>query len=162
MAIILCPNCSRKVSDRAPACSACGHDPRQPAPQPPEAEPPADDLSAGIPEPDVPPEPAPSEPSPTPGGIHLVDCPLCRTPEGMIRDDLWRFPGGLRFIGWVLFLPAIVGLVAVAAMGVVTFGLSLLVTGVLPGIAGLVGGLILLMRRNVWRCTACGHVLDRA
>jgi hypothetical protein len=93
--------------------------------------------------------------------IDVLDCSACKSAQSMARGTVARFDGFIKFIGAVLALPAVFGLIVAGAMvltGQVTIGLSL-AFGCLAG--GLVGWL-LRTHRNVWRCGKCDFVLDRA
>lgn len=163
MAIISCPTCGRSISDRAPTCIHCGGDPRASATV-------IQSVETGA----------------APRAVQL-DCQACRTPATMQRSNVKRFPWVVRLIGQVILIPSLLGVAfgvlliigGLRSHGAVSadlaneaqrtgaaVGLGITMLGG-AGIAGssLVGGLVgwlLLLKRKVWQCTRCGHVLDRA
>jgi hypothetical protein len=118
-----------------------------------------------------------------------LDCNACKTPQAMTATKIPKFSSVVRAIGVILLIPSIAGLgIALllfistinamstaashpnanneafqtgAAIGsMIGFG----ITGFV-GICSLIGGLLgwlLLLNRNVYKCTRCGFVIDRA
>lgn len=111
-----------------------------------------------------------------------LDCGACKASEAMEATQVSRFPGFIRFIGYLIVTPSVIGILfgvltlvstglvandapqfgqgdvgmAGTAIGV---GLSLFI-----GLSSLIGGLIgwlLLMKKKVFRCVECGYILDR-
>ena len=116
----------------------------------------------------------------------LLDCSACKTPASMNATTTPRFGGFIRFIGVIIVIPSVLGvLLAIlffvttstvttgqlakstsdaAAAGTVIgagigYGISLFM-----GAASLVGGLVgwlLLSARTVYKCVRCGFILER-
>lgn len=175
MAIIACPACGRRISDRAPACTGCGLT--------------LADREAGRYEPQTKPTPAPTT-RPDPGPPDALDCPACGGAGAMAPGRVARFGLAGRVMGVLVGAPSLLAAVLGALMGWNALRANLAaagrlaegpasgrVLGVLAGSqlglgAGLVvlamgvGGLLiawlLTSRRKAWRCTRCGHHLPRA
>ncbi|GAB4261829.1 MAG: hypothetical protein Kow0092_11650 [Deferrisomatales bacterium] len=120
------------------------------------------------------------------GSIELEALP-CRACGGtMERDRLARFPWIVRLIGYLILLPSLLGVAmgllfalttcqaaleasrqaatdapTAAALGAAA-GQGLAAAVWIPSLVGGLLGWLLLLRRRVWRCTRCGHVIDRA
>ena len=115
-----------------------------------------------------------------------LDCSGCKTPASMNATTVSRFGGFIRFIGVIIVIPSVLGvllailffvstsMVATAQIAKATsdaaaagtaigagigYGISLFV-----GAASLVGGLVgwlLLSTRKVYKCVRCGFILER-
>ena len=124
-----------------------------------------------------------------PKPIHL-DCHACNNQQTMMRDTVPRFNCIIRTIGGILLIPSLLG-VAVSLIGLfttctahhevmqdldpaystagamgATIGATIsggifLVLGVGAFVGGLLGWLLLLTRK-VYKCTVCGHIIERA
>lgn len=116
-----------------------------------------------------------------------LDCSACRTPQSMTATTIPRFGGFIRFLGVIIVIPSILGVVlaiiffistsmvateqlagaesdaaaAGTALGAgIGYGISVFV-----GAGSLVGGLIgwlLLTSRKVYKCIRCSFILERA
>lgn len=91
-----------------------------------------------------------------------------------------RFGQGLVFIGYTLMVPAVLALLLTTSCAIMVgnadttdadAGAAMIATGIswmfalgvyVLMIPTLILGLVLTMRRNVWRCGRCGYVFDRA
>ncbi len=115
-----------------------------------------------------------------------LDCGACKNEKSMEATKIPKFSGFIRFIGFIIVMPSIIGIlialimffaigsatnevmtssnggaeVAGAAIGTtIGFGLSLLI-----GFGSLVGGLIgwlLLMKKKLFKCINSGYIMDR-
>jgi len=141
------------------------------------------------------PSPSPSFPHQENKGLHkdpdkplrlFLDCSACRTEKSMEPVKIPRFNQILRFIGTIIVVPSIIGVLisliwlisvtfagsraidtavshpettgAVIGMGI-GYGISIFF-GILSLVSGLIGW-ILLMKRKVYKCLVCGFILDR-
>lgn len=116
----------------------------------------------------------------------LIDCIGCKMRRSMFPTKVPRFSGIVRFIGYVIAIPSLLGVALAvimligsttatmdvmqevstdaertgAAIGsAVSYGASIFV-----GISSLVGGLIgwlLIMKKKVFKCRNCGYVMER-
>jgi len=116
-----------------------------------------------------------------------IDCSACKLEGGMVATTAPKFGGFIRFIGAIIALPSVLGVVLSVMMffasgsvahdtmkyattesaqagaaigGALTFGFSLFVF-----LSSLVGGLIgwlLLSKSKVFRCTRCGFIMPRS
>lgn len=116
-----------------------------------------------------------------------VDCNACKGEQSMVATKVSKFGGIVKFIGYVITIPSILGIIfalllfvsagsasnevmstaqsdaeiAGAAIGAgIGFGAAIFI-----GISSLAGGLvgwILIMKKKVFKCTTCGFILDRA
>jgi hypothetical protein len=115
-----------------------------------------------------------------------LDCSACKTNKSMTATKIPKFSGFIRFIGFIIVIPSILGvlfaLVLLFSTGVATnevmttaqtdgaaagaaigatigFGFAIFL-----GFSSLVGGLIgwlLLMKKKVFKCIKCGFIMDR-
>ena len=117
----------------------------------------------------------------------LIDCSTCNSPRTMKSTKVSRFHGMVIFIGYLITIPSVFGLLfavlmffstgnaanevieaagsdaerAGATIGAgIGFGFSMFV-GVSSLIGGLVGWLII-AKKKVFKCISCGFILDRA
>ena len=122
-------------------------------------------------------------------GLRL-HCRACETESSMIPTFIPRMSAIVRVIGVILLIPSFAGVIgsgitlmlyliallsgspsssrvssdaemAGRALGVGIGFIAALSWGILSFVFGLIGWL-LLMNRNVWKCTRCGTVFDRA
>ncbi len=191
MAIIDCPGCGAKISDRAPACAACGltraereqgrtdppHQPKRPSQPGPSATPIQRRSLLGklLRKRD-------SGSSNEPTGLNRLDCWACKAQRTMVADQVHRFhEWTIQAAGFVLAVPGALGIALSVILSIAALvqagmalagrpidlaasqrlGLLALILWASGVVAGLAGWL-LLSRRRVWRCTRCGFVLDRA
>jgi len=126
--------------------------------------------------------PAPSPPLPPkkPPRHPRVDCPACKTSQSMVATQIPRFSAPVRLVGYIIALPSVVGMASAALLVIVTTanvssvahngaaaggsGLSYAVA-VMVAVASLASGLLgwlLIMKKKVFKCEACGFVMDRA
>jgi len=99
-----------------------------------------------------------------------IDCQACKLEAGMMAAELPRFPPFIRFLGYILVIPSMVGVFVTS----LAFGASMsmgmesslsLTMFVILVCSSLVGGLIgwlLLLKKKVYRCGRCGYIIDRA
>ena len=117
----------------------------------------------------------------------MLDCQGCNMKRAMAATKVPKFGGIVRFIGFVIVVPSVLGCglailmliasttatvdvmqqvsseaeMAGAAIGsTISYGFSIFV-----GISSLVSGLIgwlLIMKRKVFKCQNCGYIMDRA
>jgi len=99
----------------------------------------------------------------------------------MNATKIGRFSGIVRFIGYIFVIPSVLGIVASVVMAIAVVGTSAEMaetdavaagvgamavgTCIIFGISSLVGGLIgwiLIMKKKVFKCIKCGHIIDRA
>ena len=99
----------------------------------------------------------------------------------MHATKIGRFSGLVRVIGYIFVIPSVLGIVisiitmfgvigtgaGVAEADAVTVGAGAMAVGtcIIFGIISLVGGLIgwiLIMKKKVFKCVRCGHIIDRA
>nr|WP_320050740.1 hypothetical protein [uncultured Desulfuromonas sp.] len=96
-----------------------------------------------------------------------ITCPLCRT-GAMEQSTAQLFTDHfVRFCGGIFVVPAFIGIFSAFAYlfsgnGIpfsVRFGVfsGVVVASMISGVAGW----IILSKRNVWKCTTCGHYLPR-
>jgi hypothetical protein len=115
-----------------------------------------------------------------------LDCGACKSDKTMEATQIPKFSGFIRFIGFLITLPSVLGVLfallmlfstgkvtseiisttpndaraAGAAVGAtIGFGFSAFI-----GFSSLVGGLIgwlLLMKKKVFKCIKCGYIMDR-
>ena len=185
MAIITCSECGKKYSDQAGTCPFCVGKEKTTDDTPQNTfqfkQPPAQK-----------PLPARKQPvimPPNPNKIRL-DCRACDSKKTMIAGSVPRFNGIIRMIGTIIVIPSLIG-VAISMVGLLstcmgshevmqsaeiaenaaasagaTIGAAIgfgvfLFTAAISLVSGLVGWLLLLTRK-VYRCTVCGHFIDRA
>jgi len=116
----------------------------------------------------------------------MLDCQGCKMQRSMEATKIPKFNGVVRFIGYVIVIPSLLGVglavimffgtttattevmqqassdaeMAGAAVGsAISYGASIFV-----GISSLVGGLIgwlLIMKKKVFKCRNCGYIMDR-
>jgi len=116
-----------------------------------------------------------------------LDCSACKNEKTMEATEIPKFSVFIRFIGFLITLPSVLGILFAllmffstgkatsevmsasqssasatgAAIGAtIGFGLSAFI-----GFSSLVGGLIgwlLLMKKKVFKCIRCGYIIDRA
>jgi len=116
-----------------------------------------------------------------------LDCGACKSEKTMVATSIPRFSGFIRFIGFLIATPSVIGvlfaltmflstsnttneILSAAQSNAETSGVAIAATigyGFSAAIAfsSLVGGLVgwlLLMKKKVFRCTRCGYILDRA
>jgi hypothetical protein len=105
-----------------------------------------------------------------------IDCHACKLPGGMRPDEVPRFSGLVRLIGFILALPSALGMLLAAFVAISSqigmFGLGggdqalstfmaalfIFCTSLVFGVVGW----ILLMKKKVFKCRQCGFILDRA
>lgn len=119
--------------------------------------------------------------------IPQIDCSTCKTTNSMKPTKIGKFNGFLRFIGYLIAIPSVIGVffavlmlvgvgsatnevmtaaqsdgeAAGAAIGATLgFGFSALLGG--SALIGGVLGWILLMKKKVFKCVNCGFILERA
>lgn len=115
-----------------------------------------------------------------------LDCGACKNEKTMEATKIPKFSSFIRFIGFIIVLPSVIGILfavlmffstgsatseimsstqsdaeaAGAAIGAsIGFGFSVFI-----GFSSLVGGLIgwlLLMKKMVFKCIKCGYIMDR-
>lgn len=102
----------------------------------------------------------------------LLDCGACKAVQAMKKDKIPRFSPLLRLIGFIIALPSAIGvsMAFLAWLGMIGSGdpgarafgavISIFVAGL--SLVGGVLGWFLLMKKNVYRCTRCGYIIDRA
>lgn len=116
-----------------------------------------------------------------------LDCKACNQPKTMIPTKISKMSPIVVFIGWIMTLPSIFGIViaiilffasisagsevsaqagsqAEATGAALGAGLGASVS-IFIGISSLVGGLLgylLIMKKNVYKCGSCGFIMDRA
>lgn len=100
-----------------------------------------------------------------------LDCNACKTEKSMEPTKIPKFNLILRFIGYIILIPSMIGLfiacvilgtsVASADAAGLAFGFGfaafIAVTSIVSGLIGW----ILIMDRKVFKCSVCGFVLDR-
>lgn len=179
MAFIICERCGKKYSDKADTCPFC-----RASKQPVEL------GKIDSPQFEFSPQDQ-DRPSPFPD-CHdriMLDCKACDNIKSMVQTKIPRFNGVIRAIGTIFLIPSLLGigisiiglfstctvhhdvmlasgnsdpyLATGAALGSAISGGLFLVMGVGAFVGGLLGWLLLLTRK-VYRCTVCGHVIDRA
>ncbi|MDD3814397.1 MAG: hypothetical protein PHZ02_07100 [Desulfocapsaceae bacterium] len=100
-----------------------------------------------------------------------IDCHACKLESGMISTDTPKFTGFIRFIGFIIVIPSILGMVVSgitfleisfkgSAGGAMAIGMIIFFF-CLSAVSGLLGW-ILLMKKKVFKCSRCGYILDRA
>jgi hypothetical protein len=116
-----------------------------------------------------------------------LDCNACKQEKSMVATKVSKMSPIVVFIGWILALPSMFGiLVAVimlfasvsagnevgaqaasqaeAAGAAIGAGIGIGMA-VFVGIFSLVGGLLgylLIMKKKVYKCVSCGFIMDRA
>lgn len=108
------------------------------------------------------------------GQTFEVDCAACKLDGGMEAARLPRFSWFIRFIGGIIAIPSILGMIFAVMIfftgssgmfgqgsgNGMAIGMSLFVFCI-SAVSGLVGWL-LLMKKNVFQCTRCGYILNRS
>jgi chromosome segregation ATPase len=92
-----------------------------------------------------------------------LDCSACKSIKTMQADQIPRFNELIRLIGFIITIPAIIGVI-VSLLMASTGGFGIFI-GVIGSGSSLVGGLIgwlLLSKKNVYKCSVCNFILDRA
>ena len=95
----------------------------------------------------------------------LPTCPSCGACS-MQRTSLYRFHPKVRIVGWLSLLPSAVGVLNL----LLGFGFDRWLFGdgdslypvLLASVFLAMPGAVMVMRRRVYRCPACDHVIDRA
>lgn len=180
MAFIKYERCGKSYSDKADTCPFCNAS-TQPA-ELGEVETFSFELS--------PQDQDRPSPLPDPHGQIILDCRACNSQKTMIKDKVPRFNGVVRAIGVIILIPSFIGVgisllglfatcsashevmqtaemanssaySAGAAIGAAISGGFFLFIGASSFVGGLLGWLLLLTRK-VFRCTVCGHIIDRA
>lgn len=180
MAFIKCERCGKNFSDKADTCPFCK------ASNKPAELGEADSTQFEFSPQDLNRPP----PIPDPHDQVILDCRACNNAQTMMRDKIPRFNGVIRAIGGILLIPSLLGVgisliglfstcaasheamrtadmahssaaAAGVAIGATISGGIFLVLGAGAFVGGLVGWLLLLTRK-VYRCTVCGHIIDRA
>jgi hypothetical protein len=96
-----------------------------------------------------------------------IDCQACKSTASMKPASIPRFGDFIRFIGYLIAAPAVLGavfcfyIVVNGGFGFAAGGFFLFFIGGLSLVSGLIGYL-LLMQKKVLLCSRCGHTLDRA
>ena len=109
-------------------------------------------------------------------GEQGLSCEKCRV-GCMVRTEFHRLSGSLVLVGYFLVLLVIFGAVLSAAGSLVIpsgakatqslapvferLGIAALLGNLAYAIPMLVVGLLLVLKRKVWKCTTCGYVFDR-
>lgn len=118
----------------------------------------------------------------------MLDCRACRSERAMDYRKIYRFPLILRVIGLLFIIPSIAGLLISIVSLLSSFATSASMASTpslrgqnpaeFAGLAFLMGagfsiaiaawsliagtvGWIFWMTRKVWKCTRCGHFIDR-
>lgn len=103
----------------------------------------------------------------------LLDCGACKTAQAMEATAVPRFGRFIRFLGFLIVTPSLIGL-AIAALLLIyevvgtvqghepAFALFGALAIAFPALLGGLVGWLLLTKRKVYKCRLCGFVLDRA
>lgn len=115
-----------------------------------------------------------------------LDCQACKAEKSMAADTVPRFGGFIRLAGFILAIPALIGMFMGGAMmlsscsiiggtaghgadktspaihaGVGVMGVGFSIVVFFSAFAGGIVSWLLLSRRKVFLCGRCGFVLDR-
>ena len=104
--------------------------------------------------------------------ITTLDCSACKSDQTMVATKVSRFSGIVRFIGYVFVVPSVLGVIlCVKSMfgvagndtgdDVQTMAVGMLMVFAIISLVGGLVGWILIMKKKVFKCTACGHIMDR-
>jgi|GEM_PF-991044 len=102
---------------------------------------------------------------PEPKPIPHLNCNACGSKKTMAPTRIYRFSGIVQFIGRLIVIPSICG-VLFAFMFLTSAGANPFAVGIAGFIAAgsLISGLIgwlLIMKKKVFKCLSCGFILDR-
>ncbi|MCX5782594.1 MAG: zinc ribbon domain-containing protein [Elusimicrobia bacterium] len=166
MALRKCPECGHEISDKALHCVKCGCPIKSDS---------AETIKLDS-------EKKQTLPTvTTPIKTTAIDCQACKQEKVMLPTKISRMSPVVVAIGWILTVPSILGiffaiLVFISTMQVsvasgtastgtnVATGIGVIVAVVIGIISLVIGllGYILIMKKKVYKCSACGYVLDRA
>lgn len=118
--------------------------------------------------------------------ISAIDCSACNSERTMEATKISKFNGILRFIGFIIIIPSLLGVLFAVMLFFMTgaatnevmtaaqseaqkagAGLGFILGGgfaVFMGAASLVSGFIgwvLIMKKKVFKCISCGFILNR-
>ncbi len=104
--------------------------------------------------------------------ITTLDCSACKSDQTMVATKVSKFSGIVQFIGYVFVVPSVLGVIlCVMAMFNVAghdtgddaqaMAIGMLVVFAIISLVGGLIGWILIMKKRVFKCTACGHIIDR-
>ena len=107
--------------------------------------------------------------------IKVLDCSACNSNQTMVATKLPRFSLPVRIIGAIIGIPSMLWLFRcietitdIAGQGTTGTGAEEMAVGMLalfaaiPLVGSLIGFGLALPRKKVFKCTACGYIINRA
>ena len=118
--------------------------------------------------------------------ILSLDCSACKSPQSMNPQKIYRMSGIVVFIGYLIALPSVIGVIISIVLFVASVQAGAEVSSLTPATAPAVGaaigttigvglslftaavsliggtiGYLLIMKKKVFKCVSCGFLLDR-